>query len=119
MTLLDIPLLNAPIQMALDKIKDTQLNPAIKDYAVIQDISYQDKKLHLTLTLLGMEDVPLSASASKILIAEDGSTLQFDGFEANKPFLLNALNAYGKREFKMPDNPVIRKGLAMLRGMIS
>jgi hypothetical protein len=50
-----------------------------------------------------MEETLLEASANKIIIAEDGSSIQFDDFDANKAFLKAALQNYGSRKIEIPE----------------
>jgi len=96
-------LLDSSVQVAINQIKDRVLNPKIAEYGEIKQLEYKDKKVRIILALKGMEETLLEASANKIIIAEDGSSIQFDDFDANKAFLKAALQNFGNRKIEIPE----------------
>ena len=96
-------LLDSSVQVAVNQIKDRILNPKIAEYGEIKQLEYNEGKIKIILALKGMEETLLEASANKIIIAEDGSSIQFDDFDANKAFLKAALQNYGSRKIEIPE----------------
>jgi hypothetical protein len=112
-------LLDSSVQVAINQIKDRVLNPKIAEYGEIKQLEYKDKKVRIILALKGMEETLLEASANKIIIAEDGSSIQFDDFDANKAFLKAALQNFGNRKIEIPEEQnLARSALQTVRKYI-
>ncbi len=107
-----------PIQIALDKVREHLINPQISKYGSVEKISYNDKRLYLTLKLLGLEDKPFEVSCGKIEIAGDCSSVRFGDFKANMPFLQNALDEYGSKSIPVPNNALAKGGLKALKMVV-
>ncbi|MBQ7607328.1 MAG: hypothetical protein IJU76_05100 [Desulfovibrionaceae bacterium] len=108
--------------LALDKafkvICEQFINPRIKDFGTVEQINYQKGCLCCKVILLGLEDVPLEIYCRSIAINSDCSAVKLSNFSANKPFLENALNTFATKEIPVPDSPMLRQGLSLLKKML-
>lgn len=109
---------NMALEKALNVICEQFINPRIKDFGTVQRINYQNRCLCCRVILLGLEDVPLEIYCHSIAINRDCSAVKLSDFTANKPFLENALNTFATKEIPVPDTPVIRHGLSLLKKML-
>ncbi len=107
-----------PIQIALDKVRDSFINPLLSKYGKVDSISLKDKRIYCTIVLKGLENEPFTASCGKLDIADDYSTVKFADFRANKEFLQNVLDDFGSRPIKVPDNAIARGGLKALKAFM-
>ena len=105
-------------EMALQPALDTVvmfINHHITRYGQINKIKFDSKRLVLDFTLLGLEKEPLNCSVGHIYINDDISKVQFGDFQANKPFLKNALDDFATREFLLPDNAKLKIALKVIK----
>lgn len=101
----------------LNWAKEKFVNPNIDGIGIVKKISFEDKKLYLTVELAGLEDRPVDIVVSDIRIAPDNSTIEARSFEASMPFIQTALNRFATRVFSVPEGS-IRMGLATSRAVL-
>lgn len=110
---------NPSLKEGIQEICAIVVNPMIAEFGTLVDVGYTNGLLTCTLTLLGMEDVPLTVTCSSITIADDASTVTLGGFSANKPFLQNALNTFASKPFPIPNTPLVRASIKILKGLLA
>lgn len=94
---------NKTAQFALNIAKDKFVNPNLEGICTVNEISYRDKALALTLTLDGLEDHPIEVTCSEIEIAPDCSTITIHKYESNMPFAQNALRRFACKPIPIPE----------------
>lgn len=97
---------NKAIQIALNHLRDKNMNPTLEGIAKIKEIAWKDGKLHLNLTLDGLENHAIEIDCARLEIAPDGSSITVGEFSSNMPFAANALNNFAARTYDIPtDGP--------------
>ncbi|MBQ7607327.1 MAG: hypothetical protein IJU76_05095 [Desulfovibrionaceae bacterium] len=109
---------NPILQEGLQDLCEAVINPLIVNFGSLTSLSYTNSVLTLTCTLLGMEDVPVTVSVGSIEIADDGSSVMFKNFKANKLFLENALNTFATGPFQVPQDKATRAYLKIAKGLL-
>jgi len=109
---------DAAMKAALMQLKDKLLNQAIEKFGTINEIDYKNKKLSLTCELKGLEGNPIEVSIGMLKIANDGSHITVGDFDSNREFAKNALNMFAAKEYAVPENTIIRGGLATLKKVL-
>ena len=101
--------------MAMEGLKKTLINPAIKGIGEITDITFKNRELRLTLLLDGLEDKPVEVICRSVFISPAGDSVTVGDFSSNMPFAQNALNRFAARTYEVPDNPLAKTALKTAR----
>lgn len=99
---------NMLTRKALNYVRDNVINPKFADIAKVKSMEWIDKKLHLVITLNGLDDVDISIVCDKIAISPDGNKISVSGFSSNMPFAENALNTFAAGEYDLPSDNMTR-----------
>lgn len=97
-------ILDFATRAALNKFKDSAINPRLEGVATVEDISYKDKKLTLRCVLEGFPAVPIDIVCEDISFAPDGSSVIVGKFASNAAFAHNALARFvAGKPFPIPE----------------
>lgn len=99
---------NMVTRKALDCVRDNVINPKFADIAKVKSMEWIDKKLHLVITLNGLDDVDINIVCNKIAISPDGNKISVSDFSSNMPFAENALNTFAAGEYDLPGDSMTR-----------
>lgn len=97
-------LMDIPIKLALNKAKESYINPQLEGIGTLEDLVWKDGAIHGTLLLVDMEDQPIEVEASNIKIAPDASSISIGSLRSNKRFVANGLKRFVEgKEFPIPE----------------
>ena len=97
-------LLDMATKVALNKLKDGTINPKLEGIAVVDEISYKDKKLFLRCSLEGFPSQPIEVTCEDIKLSPDGASASVGKFTSNTAFVQNALDRYvAGKDFGIPE----------------
>lgn len=106
-------LLDVPIRLALNRAKDSYINPALKGIGVVEEIAWKNGALRAVLRLKGLENEPVEVECADIRLAPDASFISIGSFVSNKEFATEALRRYvAGRSFTIPEGGARTAALA-------
>lgn len=97
-------LMDLPIKMALNKTRDSYINPQLEGIGILEELNWKDGKLSGVLRLVDMEDQPIEVTCSDIKMSPDASSVRIGSFSSNKKFAETALKRFAEnRDFSIPE----------------